>query len=73
MVRRRNAEYIARPTIPGRAGRAVAMAEKMDRNVDGVFVNVRELKFSLDARRPTGIDPGPAGFNWIEIDLEKTH
>ena len=73
MVRRRNAEDIADPTLPGRASRAMAAAEKMDRSVDGVVVNASQLKFSSNVRPSVAIDPGPAGFNWIEIDLKQTH
>ena len=73
MVRRRNAEGIADPTIPAQASRTMATAEKLDGSVDGVVVKVHQLKFSLNVPPSVGIDPGPAGFNWIEIDLKQTH
>jgi len=51
----------------------MATAEKLDGSVDGVVVKVHQLKFSSNVRPSVGIDPGPAGFNWIEIDLKQTH
>ena len=50
MVRRRNAEGIADPTIPAQASRTMATAEKLDGSVDGVVVKFHQLKFSLNVR-----------------------
>ena len=72
MIRRRSAEDIAGLAIQPQASRAMSNAEKKDRTVDGVVVNVHQLKFSARVRPSIGIDPGPAGFNWVEIDLKQT-
>ncbi len=72
MVRRRNAMDISGPRIPAQAYRAMAIAEKMDRSAGGAVIKIHQLKFSLGGRRSCGIDPGPAGFDWVEIDLRQT-
>jgi hypothetical protein len=67
MVRRRNAEDINAATIQDY--RAMAIAAKMDRSAGEAAFEARQLKFSLNVRRSCGTDPGPAGFDWVEIDF----
>ena len=70
MVRRRNAEDINDLRIPAQAYRAMTVAEQTDRTVGS---ETHQLKVPLNVRSLGGTDPGPAGFNWVEIDLKKTH
>ena len=70
MVRRRNAEDMNDGRVPAQAYRATTVAEQTDRTVGWV---VHQLKVPLNVRSLGGIDPGPAGFNWVEIDLKQTH
>ena len=73
MVRRLNADDINGLMIPAQAYRTMAIAEKMDRSAGGAVFKAHQLKLSLRGRRSCGTDPGPAGFDWVEIDLEQTH
>ena len=63
MVRRRNAEDI----------NDLRILEQTDRTVGWVVYETHQLKVPLNVRSLGGTDPGPAGFNWVEIDLKKTH
>ena len=73
MVKRRNAEDINDLRIPAQAYRAITVAEQTDRTVGWVVYETHQLKVPLNVRSLGGTDPGPAGFNWVEIDLKKTH
>ena len=73
MVRRRNAEDITDLRIPAQAYRAMTVAEQTDRTVGWVAYKTHQLKVPLNVRSLSGTDPGSAGFNWVEIDLKKTH
>ena len=72
MVRRRNAKDID-PRAPAQGNRAVATAEKMDSSADGVIFKAHPVKVSANVRRLSGADPGPTGFDWVEIDFRHTH
>ena len=73
MVRRWNAEDTNDLKILAHAYRAMTVAEKTDRTVGWVVFKTHQLKAPIDVRPLNGTDPGPAGFNWVEIDLKKTH
>jgi hypothetical protein len=72
MVRRRNAEDINDLRIPAQAYRAMTVAEKGDCTVRWVVFKTHQLKVPINVRPLSGTDPGPAGFDWVEIDLEQT-
>jgi hypothetical protein len=69
MVRGRNAEDKNAARITIQDYRAMAIAAKMDRSAGEAAFEARQLKFSLNVRRSCGTDPGPAGFDWVEIDF----
>ena len=69
MVRRQNTEDINGPRIPAQA----AIAEKIDRSAGGAVIRTHQLKVPINVRRFGGTDPGPAGFDWVEIDFKQTH
>ena len=71
MVRRWNAEDTHDLRIPAHANRAMTVAE--NRAVRWVVFKTHQLKAPIDVRPLDGTDPGPAGFNWVEIDLKRTH
>jgi hypothetical protein len=71
MVRRRNAENVTRLRIPAQAYRAMTVAEKTDHTADWVVFKAHVLKVPVKVRSLSGTDPGPAGFDWVEIDLGK--
>ena len=73
MVTRRNAEGINDPEILIQAYRATTVAEKTDDAVRWVIFKTHQLKVPADVRPLGGTDPGPAGFDWVEIDLKQTH
>ena len=73
MVRRRNAEGITDQRIPAQGYCVMAIAEKTDRFAGEDVFKARQLKFSLNVRRSCGTDPGPAGFDWVDIDFGQTH
>jgi hypothetical protein len=73
MVRRRNAEDTNGLRIPAQACCAEAVAQKRDRSRGGAAFKAGQLKLSLNVRRSCGTDPGPAGFDWVEIDFRQTH
>ena len=58
MVRRRNA--VDSLTIRVRAYRA---------NADHSVFKARQSRLFLNLQRSRGTDPGPAGFDWVEIDF----
>lgn len=72
MVRRRNAEDIETLRIPAQAYRAMTVAEHTDRTVGWVVYKTHQLKVPVDVRPLGGTDPGPAGFDWVEIDFKQT-
>jgi hypothetical protein len=71
MVRRRNAEDTNGLRIPAQACCAKPVAQKRDRSRGGAAFKASQLKLSLNVRRSCGTDPGPAGFDWVEIDFGK--
>jgi hypothetical protein len=71
MVRRWSAEDASDRRTAARQYRASAIVEKMDCSGDIAVFKAHQLKSSSDER--TSFDPGPAGFNWIEIDLKQSH
>ena len=73
MVRRRNAEHTNGLRIPAQACCAKPVAQKRDRSRGGAAFKAGQLKLSLNVRRSCGTDPGPAGFDWVEIDFRQTH
>jgi hypothetical protein len=73
MVRGGNAEDTNGLRIPAQACCAKAVAQKRDRSRGGAAVKAGQLKLSLNVRRSCGTDPGPAGFDWVEIDFRQTH
>ena len=73
MVRRRNAEDMNDRRVPAQAYRATTVAEQTDPAVRWVVFKAHRLKVPGDVQPLGGIDPGPAGFNWVEIDLKQTH
>ena len=73
MVRRRNAEDITDQGIPAEAYCVMAIAEKRDRFAGETVFKARQLKLFLNVRRSCGTDPGPAGFDWVDIDFRQTH
>ena len=73
MVRRRNAGHINGLRIPAQAWCAKPVAKKRDRSRGGAAFKAGQLKLSLNVRRSCGTDPGPAGFDWVEIDFRQTH
>ena len=62
MVRRRNA--VDSLTIRARAHRANA-----DRSAGHSVFKARQSRLFLNLQRSRGTDPGPAGFDWVEIDF----
>ena len=62
MVRRRNA--VDSLTIRARAHRANA-----DRSAGHPVFKARQSRLFLNLQRSRGTDPGPAGFDWVEIDF----
>ena len=62
MVRRRNA--VDSLTIRVRAYRANA-----DRSAGHSVFKARQSRLFLNLQRSRGTDPGPAGFDWVEIDF----
>ena len=69
MVRPRNAEDINGPRIPAQ----VTIAEKIDCSAGGAVIKAHQLRLSLSVRRSCGTDPGPAGFDCVEIDHRQTN
>jgi hypothetical protein len=51
----------------------MTVAEKTDRTVGWVVFKAHLLKVPVKVRPLSGTDPGPAGFDWVEIDLKQTH
>ena len=64
MVRRRNRVHISGPRNRARSYRA-----NEDRSAGHSVFNARQSKSFLNLRRSLGTDPGPAGFDWVEIDF----
>jgi len=71
MVRRRTAEAVNGLRIPAQACCAMAVAQKRNGSRGAVF-KAGQQKLSFNVRRSGG-DPGPAGFDWVEIDFNQTH
>lgn len=71
MVRRWSVEDASDRRRSARQYRAPATVEKMDCSGGVAVFKAHQLKSSLDER--SSFDPGPAGFNWIEIDLKQSH
>lgn len=71
MVRRWSAEDTSDRKLSARQFRAHATVEKMDCSGGVAVFKAHQLKSSSNA--PGSFDPGPAGFNWIEIDLKQSH
>lgn len=69
MVRRRNVVDINGLRIRARAYRAMAIAANVDRSAGESVFKARQLRLFLNVRRSCGTDPGPAGFDWVEIDF----
>jgi len=65
MVRRRNRVDISGPRIRARGYRAMSIAANVDRFAGEPVFKARPLS----VRRSCGTDPGPAGFDWVEIDF----
>jgi|KBSSwiStaDraftv2_1062776.scaffolds.fasta_scaffold5621942_1 hypothetical protein len=65
MVRRRNRVDVSGTRIRARGYRAMSIAANVDR-----FVGEPVLQGSAPKRSTfCGTDPGPAGFDWVEIDF----
>ncbi len=73
MVRRRNAEDINDLRIPAQAYRPMTVSEETDRAVRWVALKTHQLKVPVNVWVLREADPGPAGFDWIEIDFKQTH
>jgi hypothetical protein len=73
MVRRRNAENTNGLRIAARAYRAMTVAENTDRTADWVVFKAHLLEVPVKVQPLSGTDPGPAGFEWVEIDFRQTH
>lgn len=73
MVRRRNVVDINGLKIRVQAYRAMAIAANLDRSAGESAFKARQLKFCLNDLRSWAFDPGPAGFDWVEIDFRQTH
>ena len=69
MVRRRNRVNVNRLRIRARGYRAMSIAANVDRFAGEPAFKARPLNL----RRSCGTDPGPAGFDWVEIDFRQTH
>jgi|EndMetStandDraft_2_1072991.scaffolds.fasta_scaffold215627_2 hypothetical protein len=65
MVRRRNRVDISGPRIRARGYRAMSIAANVDRFAGEPLFKPRPL----NVRRSCGTDPGPAGFDWVEIEF----
>lgn len=63
MVRRRN--RVSGPRIGARGYRAMSIAANVDRFAGEPVVKAPPL----NVRRSCGTDPGPAGFDWVEIEF----
>ena len=48
----------------------MTVAEEPDRAVRWVVFKAHRLTVPADVRPLGWTDPGPAGFNWVEIDLK---
>jgi hypothetical protein len=64
MVRRRNSVDINGLRIRARSFRANA-----DRSAGHSVFKARQSRLFLNLQRSRGTDPGPAGFDWVEIDF----
>jgi hypothetical protein len=69
MVRRRSAGDINGLRIRAQAYRAIAIVANPGESAFKPW----QLKISLNNPRSCGFDPGPAGFDWVEIDFGQTH
>jgi hypothetical protein len=65
MVRRRNRVAISGARIRARGYRAMSIAANVDRCAGEPVFKARPL----NVRRSCRTDPGPAGFDWVEIDF----
>ena len=72
MVRRRNVVDINDLRIRAQAYRAIAIAANLDRSAGESAFKALQLKLSLNDLS-CGFDPGPAGFDWVEIDFRQAH
>ena len=66
MVRRSARELTGLRTRAPRY-RAVVRAEKIDCTSSDAVLEANQLKTPSNIRRAAGTDPGPAGFDWVEI------
>lgn len=71
MVRRWSADDAGDRRLPGQKFGAYADIEKKDCSGRVAVFKAHQLNSSSDER--CSFDPGPAGFNWIEIDLKRSH
>jgi hypothetical protein len=51
----------------------MTVAEKTDRTADWVVFKAHLLEVPVKVQPLSGTDPGPAGFDWVEIDFRQTH
>ena len=65
MVRRRNRVDVSGTRIRARGYRAMSIAANVDRFAGELAFKARPLNL----RHSCGTDPGPAGFDWVEIDF----
>jgi len=71
MVRRWSAEDTSDRRRSAGQFRARATVEKMD--CSGGVAVFKAHKLSSSSNERSSLDPGPAGFNWIEIDLKQSN
>jgi hypothetical protein len=71
MVRRFGTEDTSERRPDARKYRAPAIIRKADCTGGVAVFEAHQLKSS--SNEPSSFDPGPAGFNWIEIDLKQSH
>ena len=72
MVRRPNAENVTGLRNPN-SRRVMTVAEKTDHTARWVVFKAHLLTVPVKVQPLSGTDPGPAGFDWVEIDFRQTH
>jgi hypothetical protein len=72
MIKQRNAENVTGLRVPTLAYRRMTVAEKTDRSAHWVIFKAHLFKVPAQDLPYSGTDPGPAGFDWVEIEFGQT-
>ena len=71
MIKRPNAENVNALRVPALAPRTMTVAEKTDCSTHRVIFQAHLFKVPAQDLTYGGIDPGPAGFHWVEIEFRQ--